>query len=221
MESKISEWDAIASEWDQNRTTPSATLALFTTYAKGTVLDAGCGNGRNALELAKTADHVITLDASAEMLKAAEKNVKASPDVAKKIEFIHAKIEKMPLVADASVDAIFSFAALHHLKPHEQPKAAVELFRVLKSGGRLCLTVWNRQQKRFAKKAKELDVPWHGKPRYYYFFDENELTRLLQGAGFDVEKVIYEKDGKNATPENAQNLCLIATKPLVRKTEKA
>ncbi len=208
-----SEWDAIALDWDENRSThPSATLSFFKGYAKGTVLDAGCGNGRNSVEFAKAADHVIALDASAAMLEASEKNVNTKPEARAKVEFLQAKIEKMSPIADASVDAVFCLAALHHVKPQDQSKAAAEFFRVLKRDGRLCLTVWNRQQRRFAKKPKELDVPWHGKPRYYYFFDENELISLLETAGFTVEKMIYEKNGQSVLAEKAQNLCLIATK---------
>ncbi|MBI5225799.1 class I SAM-dependent methyltransferase [Candidatus Micrarchaeota archaeon] len=206
------EWDAIATEWDENRTKPSATLALFKGYGKGTVLDAGCGNGRNAAELAKTAEQVIALDASAEMLKATEMNLGPKTAHAENIKLVHAKIEKLPL-EDASIDSVFCIAALHHIKPAHHKRAFFELFRVLKEGGHLCMTVWNGQQKRFKNKPKEQDVPWHGKPRYYYFFDESELIDLLQGAGFKVEKTMFEKDGNIVPPKEAQNLCMVVSKP--------
>lgn len=202
------DWDAIADEWDDNRKSPSATLALFRDHAHGTVLDAGCGNGRNSLELAKTADRVIAMDASDAMLEKARLNT-ANSD---KIEIIRGRIEANPL-QDGAVDAVFCLAALHHLKPKDHDRAAAEFFRVLKSGGTLCLTVWNRQQARFGNKPKEQDIPWGGKPRYYYFFDEEELVNLLGSAGLHVEKIIYEKNGQKALPQDAQNLCMVARKP--------
>ncbi|MBI2445844.1 class I SAM-dependent methyltransferase [Candidatus Micrarchaeota archaeon] len=202
------EWDVLADEWDENRKTPSSTLAFFRQYAHGTVLDAGCGNGRNSLELAKTAERVIAMDASAAML---EKTRPHTQSVAN-IRILQGRIEQMPL-DDAIVDAAFCLAAFHHLRPDAHAAGARELFRVLRPGGHLCLTVWNRLQRRFRDKPKQVDVPWKGKPRYYYFFDESELEGLLKSAGFHVEKRSYEKNGQKAAPKDAQNLCIIARKP--------
>ncbi len=202
------QWDAIADQWDENRTAPSATLALFRPFAHGTVLDVGCGNGRNSKELAKTSKRVIALDASAAMLEKAEKNLHGLNNV----QTLHAGMQAIPL-PDRFVDAVFCLAALHHLKPSEQSQALAEFFRVLKTGGTLCLTVWNRQQARFKHKPKEQDVPWHGKSRYYYFFDEDELHALLKAAGFAVEKTVYEKSGDPVAASDAQNLCMVAKKP--------
>ncbi len=203
------QWDAIAAEWDENRTTASATLALFLPQmGGGIVLDAGCGNGRNSRELAKTAKRVIALDASRIMLEKAEKNLHG----VKNVQTIHAGMQAIPLPGQ-TVDAVVCLAALHHLKPSEQAQALAEFFRVLKPSGMLCLTVWNRRQARFKNKPKELDVPWKGKSRYYYFFDEDELDGLLKKAGFSVHHVTYEKNGLQSDPKDAQNLCIVAKKP--------
>ncbi len=201
------DWDAIADEWNQTRTTTSSTLALFLPHLQGIILDAGCGNGRNSKELARRADCVIALDASRAMLEKAKKNLAGL----KNVQIIHAGMQEIP-VADQQVDAVVCFAAFHHLRPAEQPAALAEFFRVLKTGGVLCMTVWNRQQPRFRKKPKELDVPWDGRPRYYYFFDEGELTALLQAAGFRVEEIFYEKSGQAVVPTEGQNLCVVARK---------
>ncbi len=202
------EWDAIADAWDEHRTTTSSTLPLFLPHLQGIILDAGCGNGRNAREMAKNAATVMALDASAAMLEKAKKNLEGL----KNIQIIHAGMQEIP-VADRRVEAVVCLAAFHHLRPAEQPAALAEFFRVLKTRGVLCLTVWNRQQRRFKNGSKERDVPWDGRPRYYYFFDEGELTALLQAAGFRVEEIFYEKNGQSVVPAEGQNLCLVARKP--------
>ncbi len=206
--SRSNEWDRLADESDENRKSPSATMAIFRDHVHGTVLDAGCGNGRNSLEIAKTADRVIAMDASEAMLAKTRLNTAGND----KIEVLRGRIQAIPL-QDGAVDAIYCLAALHHLKPKDHDRAAVEFFRILKAGGSLCLTVWNRQQARFRNKPKEQNVPWEGKPRYYYLFDEGELAALLKEAGFRLEKTIYEKSGRNALPQDAQNLCIVARKP--------
>lgn len=201
-------WDELAEEWDVNRRIPSATMAFFTAYAKGDVLDAGCGNGRNAREMAKTADCVVALDSSTRMLEKAEKNLGG----VRNAKIVHASMQKIPL-PDKIMDAVICLAAFHHLAPKDQPKAVAEFFRVLKPNGAVCLTIWNRRQARFRNKPKEINVPWGGKPRYYYFFDEKELLDVLQKAGFKIENIFYEKDGKKADADIAANFCVVAYRP--------
>lgn len=200
-----SDFDAFASQWNEFRKTPSPALPLFSPFLSGRVLDAGCGNGRNARAVASRIDSVTAMDSSPEMLSFAEKNLVASRNASTRL----GRLEDLPFEA-ASFDAVLCLAALHHVKPEDHAKVFAGFHRVLAPDGFLCVAVWNRLQTRFASKPKELDVPWTGHSRYYYFFDESELVSLAKSAGFSVVDVFYEKNGVRVLGSGGQNLCLVA-----------
>lgn len=99
---------------------------------EGTVLDLGCGSGREAVLLAARpqVQQVLALDLAEGMLE----TVPASP----RITCLAADAERLPL-AEASVDGIFSNFALQWCESQEA--VCRELRRVLKPGGRLALAV--------------------------------------------------------------------------------
>ncbi len=59
---------------------------------------------------------------------------------------IEASITAMPMVADASVDAVWSAHNLEHLAAHEVPMALAEFLRVLRPGGFALMTMPDLQQ---------------------------------------------------------------------------
>ncbi len=59
---------------------------------------------------------------------------------------IQASITDMHMVADASVDAVWSAHNLEHLLPHEVPVALAEFFRVVRPGGFVLVTLPDLQQ---------------------------------------------------------------------------
>ncbi len=72
--------------------------------------DLGCGSGRWAKLMAKRVGKLHCIDASAEALKVAEKNLAD----AKNAEFHHASVAEIPL-ADNSMDFGYSLGVLHHI----------------------------------------------------------------------------------------------------------
>ncbi len=200
------DWDALALPWNAFRQKPSGALVFFLPFARGRVLDAGCGNGRNAKVLAEKAARVTAMDASEQMVALARKNLAglSGADVAQ------GRLETL-LFADASFDAIFCLAALHHVRPMHLAATLSGFWRVLKPGGHVCVAVWNRDQTRFRNKPAELDVPWQGKSRYYHLMTLAELTALAQKSGFAVVDAFLETRGRKVA-ENGQNACVIAQK---------
>ena len=106
-----------------------------------TVLDLGCGTGRDvytASKLVGPAGRVIGVDMTAEQLAVAERHRDFHAELwgheASNVEFHHGRIEELP-VADSTVDAVISNCVLNLAA--DKAVVFAEIFRVLKPGGEL------------------------------------------------------------------------------------
>lgn len=90
------------------------------------ILDLGCGTGQLTAEIAKSGAVVTGLDRSMEMIAEARRQF---PEIA----FVVG--DGTDFQMDAPLDAVFSNAALHWMKPPK--KVAASIARALKPGGRL------------------------------------------------------------------------------------
>lgn len=115
--------------------TRGAVPALLDAAAVGSgtrLLDVGTGPGFVALAAAERGAAVTGVDQSTAMVGIAR---------AAGVDAVVASVERLP-VDDGSCDAVVAGFLLNHLP---RPQAAVaELARVLRPGGRLALTVWDR-----------------------------------------------------------------------------
>jgi SAM-dependent methyltransferase len=96
-----------------------------------TVLDYGCGNGINAVPLARRGARVIGLDVSEALLGLARQRLRLH-GIHDRAIFIAGSAHDIPLPSE-SVDIVLGAAILHHLN---LDLAAREIHRVLKPGGR-------------------------------------------------------------------------------------
>ena len=102
-----------------------------------TVLDAGCGMGRHARQVAPFAAAVVAIDFS-DAIDQAVRNVSTQPNV----QCVQADLARLP-VADETFDFVYSMGVLHHLD--DTTGALRGLARALKPGGRLRLYLyWKR-----------------------------------------------------------------------------
>jgi len=107
-----------------------------------TVLDLGCGSGRDCYLLSKLvgpAGRVIGVDMTPEQLEIAvrHRDWHAERFGYANVEFLHGHIENLAAIgiADNSVDVVVSNCVIN-LSP-EKPRVLAEIFRVLKPGGEL------------------------------------------------------------------------------------
>ena len=133
-----------------------------------TVLDIGCGTGRN---LMYKGINTIGIDISIKQLNNCESPV------------INCDMYELPF-RDKIFDNIIIIASFHHLSTTERRhRALLEMKRTIKSGGQILLSVWSINQplktrRKFTSYGDTI-VNWRTIPRYYYIFEINELKILL------------------------------------------
>jgi ubiquinone/menaquinone biosynthesis C-methylase UbiE len=109
------------------------------------VLDVGCGTGNYLDALKETVGLLVGLDGSQEMLlRAAQKCAGYS-----NIQLKHGSILELPF-QDQSFDGVMMNQVLHHLSVssdlQQYRQCLAEAFRVLKSGGVLCINTCSQEQ---------------------------------------------------------------------------
>jgi ubiquinone/menaquinone biosynthesis C-methylase UbiE len=139
------------------------------------VLDVACGSGTAALVAARRYCEVIGIDYVPALLERARLRARAEGLEA---EFLDADAQELPL-ADDSVDAVLSVYGVQFAP--DQPRAANELLRVTRPGGRIILaspipTGWSGEF--FAVHAKH-DPPPPEVPSPLRWGTEEGLDRLL------------------------------------------
>lgn len=95
------------------------------------VADVGCGTGAMVRFMAREGARVVGIDCSAGMLAAARAEEPAGGE-----RYVDGRGEALPL-ADAALDAVVYFNALHHVPVEHQGRALEEGARVLKRAGAL------------------------------------------------------------------------------------
>jgi len=206
-------YDGIAESWYRlrHRTRFQAELdAVAQRWGNGRLLNIGCAHGPDFLPF-KDKFELWGLDSSQVMISLA---VKYADKFNFTASLLVADAVSLPF-EDESFDWIISVAAYHHiLNKQGRLQAFRELRRVLKPGGEVFLTVWNRWQKDFIFKGKQAIVPWKIKNteflRHYYLFTYPAITKLLKSAGFEVMRTYPESNFSFPLKYFSRNICVLA-----------
>ena len=160
-----------------------------------TVLDAGCGYGRNLVHLLREGCEVFALDADAEGVA----HVKAlAAELAPQLpaeNFRVGAIEKMPF-ADGIADVVICNSVLHFARDEEQFLAMVtELWRVLRPGGMLFCRLGSRIGMEFER--VRANVYRIGDGSEWFLVDEAallDMTRQMDAVLVDPLKTTVVQD---------------------------
>ncbi|MEE8311441.1 MAG: class I SAM-dependent methyltransferase [Candidatus Binatia bacterium] len=144
------------------------------------VLDVATGTGWTARNLARSGARVSAIDLSEELLAGAKE---LSKHIAPAIDFRYADAQELPF-EDGSFDAVASTFGV--IFAPEQARAARELARVCRRGGRLCLLTWPEGflNEFWAITAKYSSTPPQG-PAPTLWGDPQHVESLL-GEFFDL-----------------------------------
>ena len=180
-------WQKVVKEYDDffgSLTVQSIEPLLDATgIARGMrVLDVATGPGYVAAAAARRGAQVTGLDFSAAMVALAKSRY---PD----LRFQEGNAQALPF-ADASFDAVVTCFGLLHFPDADQ--ALREAFRVLRSGGRLGISVWASADRAVGfgnmldaiRDNGNVDVGLPPGPSFFRFSDPAECRRTLEAAGF-------------------------------------
>ena len=168
-------YNAIANHFNnsRNRVWGSVRLFLDTLSVGSRVLEVGCGNGKNMLYRCDL-DFTGTDISERQVQICKGKGLVAELGCMTKLDF-----------EDGLFDNIICIATYHHLDNDNDRRAALsEMYRCLKVGGKLLLTVWAMEQgdtSTFNFSQSDEMVPWKSKDdgktymRYYHIYREGEL----------------------------------------------
>ncbi len=140
-----------------------------------TVLDIGCGDGRNVAALAKEGFACSGLDVSATALSAAVRRTAASGLTA---FFLESDVTSMPLVT-GSVDAVTCFDAFSHFV--DAPQSVGEIQRVLRPGGLLICNVFNTEDSECGQGELVDENTYSYRGTMFRFYTEGALRAMFDG----------------------------------------
>jgi SAM-dependent methyltransferase len=149
------------------------------------ILDAGCGNGRHALPLARAGYRVVALDVSAVLLAAARRAARGAPWP----HFVRGSYATLPFGAGAFDAVLCLGTALGYLGERGDRAALREFRRVLVPHGRLVIETLHRAElgERLCER-EERSLAHGGTLRFERWFDHargvmHEVQRLEDGTG--------------------------------------
>jgi hypothetical protein len=163
-----------------------AAARLGTCEPGALILDAGCGNGRHALPLARAGYRVVAFDRSAPLLAAGRRSARG----ARWPMFVRGCYASLPF-GTGRFDAVLSLGtALGYLGDDGDQRAVCEFRRVLVPGGRLVIETLHREELEAGLTAhEERTLPGGGTLRLDRCFDPacgilHEAQRLRTEAGW-------------------------------------
>ncbi len=148
--------------------TRTSLVRLLKPARKDQVLDLGCGVGRLTWYLQPRVARIAGVDVSAEMLQVARDHSKGQTN----IEFDKMEGSKIPF-PDGSFHAVFTVWVLQHIGDDDLRELALEIYRVLKPGGRVVLL---EQTQRVRKVLSDIHVQR----------EVSDYLNVFAGAGFTL-----------------------------------
>jgi SAM-dependent methyltransferase len=143
------------------------------------VAEIGCGDGRDAKDIAKKAEFYVGFDISKELIKLAKNHVPGA-----KFEVADANDFEYP----NDLDVVFAFASLLHLNPQEIKNTLEKVSAALRPGGIFYISSKHADEYKEVVKEDEFGT------RLFYLYNPEIITELA-GAKYIVKKYWYETIG--------------------------
>lgn len=162
-------WYMAGSDSPRPRSSPGIWM-----YDKGTVLEVGCGMGRNTNWLAETGLKSIGMDISSEAIEEARNRAQ---EAGVNVEYLVQSVADIWPFQPNSIDLVFDLVTLHLLTPQEASAYKNELCRCIKPIGRLFVYTLDRSVDECAKELLR-DHPGP-EPNTYFLPEINHVERTF------------------------------------------
>lgn len=169
-------YDAFPSLWDETA------RFIAAVPPEETVLDVGCGAGRDSIRFANFGRRVIALDASPAMLHSWDLSAAVDGVIAK----VRANLEAIP-IRNASMGGVWACASVLHLPGENLAENVRSLAATLVPGGAIAISM-----KGTGDSGWIVDGPIR-EARWQEIVDPEDMTRMLAAAG--LEEVAWHYTG--------------------------
>ena len=149
-----------------------------------TILDIGCGPGRDTKFFFKNGFEVIGIDLTPKFIKIASKLV---PNA----KFIIMDMRKLEF-PENYFDGIWVCASFLHIPKEEAKNTLFGFKRVLKPKGLMYLTVKEGTGEKLVLKNK-----YKKNPKFFSFYTKNKLKKIIESSGFKIMKIDIDKKKDN------------------------
>lgn len=174
---------------DHSLVDPSYFDRLDQAFANATtVLDVGCGTGRDTLHLLNRGKNAVGIDASPEMLAEADALLRRR-GFSTSDRLFDGSLPRLEPVADASFDGVLCTGVLMHLPEECIFDAVYGLKRVLRSGGILLVSIPE------ARPDVDPATRRDGEGRLFTPLPAAKLQLLFERVGFALERSVSSPDG--------------------------
>jgi len=219
-------YNSIAKHFSDTRNRAWPEFEYFKQYIQNNqnILDWGCGNGRLLNFLKDFNINYYGVDISNKLIETAKEKHK---DLIKnKKAYFYSTYDKNKEFDNNFFDSVFMIASLNHLPTiDDRIKILKQIHSEMKETGKLMITVWNLdstwfQSKKEFEKTGDNDYLIYWKDQnskiqaklYYHNFSKNELSSLLEEAGFKVSICQYFDNEFIDDKKQARNLVAVAEK---------
>jgi ubiquinone/menaquinone biosynthesis C-methylase UbiE len=161
------------------------------------ILEIACGTGRVTAHLAKSVKHdtLTATDLNPDMIKVAKENV-----LDNKIKWMAADAMQLPFDDDSFDLVVMQFGIMFF---PDKEKGLKEAYRVLRHGGKLIFSTWNKVETvKAIHEGRVVIESYFGDdpPKFYSvpfsMYDDRELTTIARRAGFkNITTTLVKKEG--------------------------
>lgn len=182
------------------------------------LLDAGSGNGKALVPLAKAGFDVVGLDIS----QSANKKLNATlTDMhVNDVSILTGDVRALPF-CDCTFDCVAAYHVICHMYASDRMRALREFERVLKHEGMLSIESFSVNDFRFCKTmhndrmhTNEANTIIKGDGILYHYYNESEFKEELAASGFSIEKFEVVQNSIRSGKERHMHESLFA---IVRK----